>query len=93
MGKKSFDTALVQLEATVCELGFPAEFSRALAAGLGGENSIRRMTAYLLSARPTSVEEVADEMLAITQLRDAWVERKKHEYYEEKLTEFNPISL
>lgn len=84
----SFDRAYNDLIAAACELGFPPEFGQALAAGLGGEKSLRRMSAYLRSARPTSMEEVADELVAIVDQRDSWVERKKNAYYQEKLNEF-----
>ena len=88
MGKASFDEAYDALLAAVVACGFPAEFGQALAAGLGGEKSIRRMTGYLYGAKPRSMEEVADEMVAICEQRDRWVERKKSEYYQGKLNEF-----
>ena len=33
---------------------------------------MKRMTAYLYSARPAAAEEIADEMLAIMSDRDRW---------------------
>lgn len=84
----SYDDAYDRLIGAVVACGFPAEFGQALAAGLGGEKSLRRMTGYLLSARPRSMEEVADEMVAICDQRDHWVERKKSEYYQAKVNEF-----
>lgn len=84
----SYDDAYDGLLAAVVACGFPAEFGQALAAGLGTENAIRRMTGYLYGARPHSMEEVADEMVAICELRDRWVERKKSEYYQAKVNEF-----
>ena len=59
--------------------GFPAEFGKLLAENLKAERSIRRMTAYLHQARPRRVEDVADEMLAIMQDHDRWVEKKQSE--------------
>ena len=46
------------------------------------------MTGYLHGARPRSMEEIADEMVAICEQRDRWVERKKSEYYQTKVNEF-----
>lgn len=82
-----YEDAYDELEQAVLELGFPAEFAQALS-GVGGEKSMQRLAAYLRAARPTSMEEIADEMLSIMQERDTWVERKKNNYYNEKLTEF-----
>lgn len=88
VGRHTYDEAYDGLLAAVVACGFPAEFGQALAAGLGSENAIRRMTGYLLAARPRSMEEVADEMVAICEQRDRWVERKKSEYYQTKVNEF-----
>lgn len=88
MGGASFDRAYEELVAAVVSCGFPAEFGQALAVGLGTENAMRRMTGYLHGARPRSMEEVADEMVAICEQRDRWVERKKSEYYQSKVNEF-----
>lgn len=82
-----FEDVYDELEQAVLALGFPAEFAQALS-NVGGEKSQRRLIAYLRAARPTSVEEIADEMLSIMQERDSFVERKKNNYYTEKLTEF-----
>ena len=75
------------LEAVV-ELGFPVEFGAALAAGLGGEWSMRRMIGYLRGARPRSMEQIADELVAITDERTRIVERKMSERAQGTLTEF-----
>ncbi|MCI6844874.1 MAG: hypothetical protein MR874_09010 [Coriobacteriaceae bacterium] len=68
--------------------GWPAEFGEALAIYLGSVGAMQRMAAYLVQARPQSMEEAADEAVAIAEQRDAWVERKKGEYYNAKITEF-----
>ncbi|MBQ6491498.1 MAG: hypothetical protein IJI88_04415 [Atopobiaceae bacterium] len=88
MGKTSYDEAYEALLAAVVARGLPPEFGQALAAGLGTENAIRRMTGYLHGARPRSMVEIADEMVAICEQRDRWVERKKSEYYQAKVNEF-----
>lgn len=77
-----------ELVAAIEALGYPEEFGWVLAGELRGESSIRRMTSYLRSANPQSPEEIADEMLAICEQRDRWIERKQSEWAESRLTEF-----
>ena len=61
----------------VLSLGFPAAFGDLLARELGSPRSINRMTAYLRSAQPHSVEAIVDEMLAIASEAEAWRQRKQ----------------
>ena len=61
----------------VLSLGFPREFGDLLAKELGSPRAMSRMTAYLRSAKPHSVEMIVDEMLAITSEIDAWREKKE----------------
>ena len=58
------------------QLGFPAEFGDLIAKELGSPTAIGRMTAYLRSARPHSVEMIADEMLAIAAETETWRQKK-----------------
>ena len=76
------------LLAAVRELGYPEELGAALAAGLGGDWSMKRMAGYLRGARPRSMEEIADEMVAILDHRRSIVERKRAEQSQEQLTRF-----
>lgn len=69
-------------------LGYPQEFGVVLAQELRTDNAMERMTAYLRSARPSSPEEIADELLAITSMRDRWVEQKISEHANASLTAF-----
>ena len=57
-------------------LGYPEEFGQLIARQLGSPKAIDRMTAYLHHAKPGSMEEIADEMLAIQSEIDAWREKK-----------------
>ena len=57
-------------------LGFSEQFGELIARQLGSPKAIRRMTAYLDHARPQSMEEIADEMLAIQSEIEAWKEKK-----------------
>ncbi|MBQ9058823.1 MAG: hypothetical protein IJ125_06535 [Atopobiaceae bacterium] len=72
----------------VTDLGFPEELGAALAAELRGDKSMERMTRYLYAARPDNIEEVVDEMLAIVQMRDRWIEQKKSQWATAKMSEF-----
>ena len=70
------ETARAELIDAIEQLGYPAEFGEVIAHELGGEKSMRRMTAYLRGADPHSPEQIADEMLAILDQRHRWVEQK-----------------
>ena len=77
-----------ELIRAVEQLGYPAEFGEVIAGELGGEKSMRRMTSYLRGAKPSSPEEIADEMLAILQMRHTWVEQKISQRANDSMTEF-----
>ena len=49
---------------------------------------MRRMTSYLRGADPHSPEEIADEMLAILQMRERYVEQKISEHANASITAF-----
>ena len=76
-----------ELIAAIVELGYPEEFGLVLAGELRSDNAIRRMTAYLRSSGFQPPEQIADEMLAICEQRDRWIERKKSEWAEARMTE------
>ena len=61
----------------ILSLGFSREFADLLAKELGSPRAIGRMTAYLRSAKPHSVEMIVDEMLAISAEAQTWRERKE----------------
>ena len=82
------EAARAALVAAVEELGDPAEFGEVIAHEWGGEKSMRRMTAYLRGADPHSPEEIADEMLAILEQRNRWVEQKISEQANASITSF-----
>ena len=82
------DRARQALARAAQRCGWPAEFGEALALYLGSVGAMERMAAYLAQARPQSMEEAAAETVAIVEQRDAWIERKKGEYYNAKITEF-----
>ena len=82
------ERARTRLLRAFVELGFPEEFGVVVADSLRGEKSMDRMAGYLRAARPTSMEQIADEMLAIMADRDSWVEKKISEHANGKITEF-----
>ncbi len=75
----SWKEAWRELVGTIKAMGYPEEFGQAIAKNLGSEKTMRRMIAYLYSARPRSAEEIADEMLAIMEDRERWIRKKEAE--------------
>ena len=78
-GPESWKAAYRELIETLVRMGYPEELGRAIAKNLGSEKTMRRMTAYLCSAKPRSAEEIVDEMLAIMSDRERWIRKKKAE--------------
>ena len=76
---ESWKAAYRELIETIVRMGYPEELGKAVAKNLGSEKTMRRMTAYLHSAKPRSAEEIADEMLAIMSDRERWIRKKKAE--------------
>ena len=76
---ESWREAYRELLEAIVRMGYPEEFGKAIARNLGSEKTMRRMTAYLYSARPRSAEEIADEMLAIMSDRERWIQKKETE--------------
>ena len=68
-----------RLAAAAEALGYPAEFADLLAKQLGSPKAIDRLASYLYQAKPTSVEMIIDEMLAIRAEIDAWREKKENQ--------------
>ena len=68
-----------RLAAEAASLGYPGEFADLLAKQLGSPKAIDRMTGYLEQAKPTSVEMIVDEMLAIRAEIDQWKKKKESE--------------
>ena len=79
--------ARLDLIRTLARMGYPEEFGAAIADNLRTEKMIRRMIRYLEHARPRSAEEIADEMLAIMEDRERWIQKKTTEYYNSKYNE------
>ena len=80
--------AYEDLVAAVGAIGYPRDLADVLAGELRGEKSMRRMAAYLRAARPKSMEEIADELIAIVEQRDTWVKKKMTERAQSSFNEF-----
>ena len=57
---ESWKAAYRELIGTLVRMGYPEELGKAIAKNLGSEKTMRRMTAYLHSARPRSAEEIVE---------------------------------
>ena len=75
------------IDAATC-IGLPTEFGDLMARELRSAVAMDRMRAYLLGVRPRRMEEIADEMLAIMEQRDAWIEQKRSEEANAAITAF-----
>lgn len=82
------ERAEARLVRAAVRAGFPQEFGVALADFLGGTKTMDRMAAYLLSARPHSMEEVADEAVALLEQRSRWIDQKRSEEANAAYTRF-----
>ncbi len=80
--------AYAQLEDAVVRQGYPEEFAQVLAGELRSEHAMLRLASYIRNARPTSPEQIADEMLTIVADRNLWVEKKMSEQAQASITAF-----
>lgn len=76
-----------ELVRAIVRMGYPEEFGIAIAENLRTEKTMSRMIRYLDHAKPRSAEEIADEMLAIMDDRERWIQKKSAEYYNRKYNE------
>lgn len=83
-----FESLTNALISAVTDLGYPAELGALMARNLGTVSTVERMLQYVLRVQPPTAEEMVDEMLAICDERDKWVQKKKNEYYNRKVNEW-----
>jgi hypothetical protein len=76
-----------QLIRIIIHYGYPKEFGMVLGQQLHTEKALDRMIGYLLQGRPGSMEEIADEMLAIQDDQQRWVQKKIAEHANAKYNE------
>mgnify|MGYP007070143141 CR=1 FL=1 len=72
---------------TVERMGYPAEFGALIAGELKTDKQAERMLSYLVRIKPSSAEEIADEMLAIKAEFEKYRQKKAAEYYNTKYNE------
>lgn len=82
-----------QLISLLQRYGYPVSFGQVIANELRTEKAIGRMISYLLQGRPSSAEEIADEMLAIEDDRQRWIQKKTAEYANQKYNELLACGL
>lgn len=73
-----------ELIRAMAECSFPEDVGALVAKELHSEKSIRRMAGYVRNARPRSMEQIADEMLAIIDDREKWIRKKELEESNER---------
>ena len=88
MRKADVEEAYLDLADAVMRLGYPEEFAEVLASELRSEQAMRRLASYVRNARPSSPEQIADEMLTIVSDRNRWVEQKISEHANASITAF-----
>ena len=75
--KETWRQAYAELRDAAVDLGLPEEAGDWIAGNLHSERAIRRMTSYLKNAHPRSMEQIADEMIAIMEDRENWIRKKQ----------------
>ena len=88
MRKADVGEAYLELADAIMGLGYPEEFAEVLASELRSDKAMRRLASYVRNARPSSPEQIADEMLTIIADRNRWVEHKISEHANASLTAF-----
>jgi len=73
--------------------GYPAEFCDAISFELNTDYTAARMIGYIKAEPFTSMEIVADEMLAILSDRETYVKKKEAEYAQSKINEMYMYGL
>lgn len=66
-----------RLKRSLESLGYPSELGDIIADHIGSPKGMERMIGYLEYVRPTKVELVVDEMMAIKSDIDRWRERQE----------------
>lgn len=77
--RETFLDAYHELLRVLNDYGIPAEVSKMIAGNLRSERSLRRMTSYIRNGRPRTMEDIADEMLAIMEDNERWKQKRQFE--------------
>ena len=81
------DKTCQELVETIVRMGYPESFDKSIAENLRTEKTMSRMIGYLRHAKPKSAEEIADEMLAIMDDRERWIQKKSAQFYNSRYNE------
>lgn len=73
--------------------GYPIEFCNAISGELNTDYTAARMIGYINAEPFTTMEIIADEMLAILSDRDTFIKKKEAEYAQAKLNELYMYGL
>ena len=76
-----------ELVETIVRMGYPESFGESIAENLRTEKTMSRMIGYLRHAKPKTAEEIADEMLAIMDDRERWIQKKSAQFYNSRCNE------
>ena len=71
------DKICQELVETIVRMGYPESLGKSIAENLR----------YLRHAKPKSAEEIADEMLAIMDDRERWIQKKSAQFYNSRYNE------
>ena len=91
--KEEFLSKRKELIDVVNSLGFPYELGVLMARNLASVNTMERMINYLENVKPGRAEDAVDEMLAIMEDRNHWVQKKKAEEANAGVTNFYRRSM
>ena len=81
------DKTCQELVETIVRMGYPESLGKSIAENLRTEKTMSRMIGYLRHAKPKSAEEIADEMLAIMDDRERWIQKKSAQFYNSRYNE------
>ena len=76
MERSEWTRAKDSLVRSITDLGFAKELGDEIAKNLGSPKAMQRMEAYLKYVKPSKIEMVVDEMLAIRSDIDNWHDKK-----------------
>lgn len=83
----------LELCSLMLKKGYPREFCEAVSGELNTDYTAARMIGYINAEPYTTMEILADEMLAILSDRDTFIKKKEAEYAQAKLNELYMYGL
>ena len=77
----------ISLVKTIERMGYPAEFGELIASELGTEKQMTRMVSWLIQFKPSTSEQIADELVAIKEEFQKYRDKKIAEYSNIKINQ------